>query len=446
MGGDKCGDGFNTCTNIRKVGSCPIENITRDICHILSWIINIIRDALEKFLSAKTWEGLWSHRWPQLILSAWSGWQYYKLTQKKPSRNCTWPWVLRDCIQSNISSDLSPHNETFDLDNVTFITPYFFVTDGALQCAGFNTVSQEWRCLRSLEHLPEYCKPDLDLFKEYLVCIRNGLLCMNVSKSTQDKLIIVNLLTGKWKLLPPLNHRRNPVLMHLLVDASKQHFQVIVAGSNRAGDEHLSRITEVFDSSTGEWKRTGDLPGPDFALNEYQSGVYYDGRLYCIAFLDEEQGRGILQYNLSKAIWLKNWTYPIPFASNSTILQLLESWGQFYLFSEQENDRKVEHFVDKVELNDDANGGGTCRLKNVVRTQKTGGPSLEAYPEFSCMPYSDRQVCIFNALDHSGLVYDVENEGQVEELPAPPAIGFGGDGFFSLNPMSFTVELNQKLP
>ena len=202
--------------------------------------------------------------------------------------------------------------------------------------------------------------------------------------------------------------------MHLLVDATTKHFQVVVAGSNRAGDEHLSRIAEVFDSSQGKWKRTGDLPGPDFALNEYQSGVYYHGSLYCIAFLDEEQGRGILRYNLSKAIWLKNWTYPLPFATNCTILQLVESWGQLYLFSEHENEHKIEHFVDKVELNDDANiaDGMVCRLKNVVKTRKT----------------------IFNTLDHSGVVYDVENEGQSEELPgSPPATGFGGDGFFSLN-------------
>ena len=236
--------------------------------------------------------------------------------------------------------------------------------------------------------------------------------------------------------------------MHLLVDATTKHFQVVVAGSNRAGDEHLSRITEVFDSSQGNWKRTGDLPGPDFALNEYQSGVYYHGSLYCIAFLDEEQGRGILRYNLSKAIWLKNWTYPLPFATNCTILQLVESWGKLYLFSEQKNEHKIEHFVDKVELNDDANIGGdmVCRLKNVVKTRKTGGPSLEVYPEFTIMPYSDHQVCIFNTLDHSGVVYDVENVGQSEELRAPPATGFGGDGFFSLNPTSFTVKLSQNLP
>ncbi|KAG0558336.1 hypothetical protein KC19_10G020300 [Ceratodon purpureus] len=345
---------------------------------------------------------------------------------------------MRECIERD--SFLSLHN-ALNSKNATLTAPYFFINDGVWQCAGYDSSLQKWRRLPPLTFLPEYCKPDLDLFKEYLVCSKDGIICMNVSKSTEDKLVVFNPLSGKWKKLPPLNHRRNPVLMHLVVDASTQSYQVIVAGSSRSGDERLSRATEVFDSRTGKWKRTGDLPGPDYALNDYQSGVFKDGSLYCIAFLDHEERRGILRYNLNKGIWLKNWTYPIPFSTNSTILHLVQNWEEIYLFSEQENEHRVEHCIDKLEWDIHGNGEASLSLNNVMRAKKMGGRSLEIYPEHTCVPYSKHQLCVFNTIDHSGVVYDVKNHGQSEvNLQAPPAKGFSGECFFSLNPLSFTIE------
>jgi hypothetical protein len=344
---------------------------------------------------------------------------------------------LKECIDGD--SFLSFPNE-FNFENVTLSTPYFFIADGVWQCAGFDSSLQKWRRLPPFTFLPADCEPDLDLFKEYLVCTKDGIVCMNVSKSTEDRLIVFNPLRKTWRELPPLNHRRNPVLMHLVVDASTQSYQVIVAGSSRSGDERLSKMTEVFDSRTWEWKRTGDLPGPDYALNDYQSGVYKDGYLYCIAFLDQEVGRGILRYNLSKGVWLKNWTYPIAFAATSNILQLVENCGELYLFSEQEIEHRVEHCIDRVEWDMDGNGGVLLRLSSVVRSKKFGGRSLEIYPEYTCVPYSEHQLCVFNTIDHSGVVYDVRNQGHSELLQAPPARGFNGESFFSLNPMSFTIQ------
>lgn len=204
-------------------------------------------------------------------------------------------------------------------------------------------------------------------------------------------------------------------------------------------------MTEVFHSRTGKWKRTGDLPGPGYALNDYQTGIYKDGNLFCIAFLDQDSGKGILRYNLNKGIWLKNWTYPIPFSTNSTILQLVESWGEVFLFSEQVNEQSVEHCVDRVEWDIHGNGGVSGRLDNVVRSKKMGGRSLEIYPEYTCVPFSEHEVCVFNTIDHSGVVYDVWNNGrQSQVLQAPSAKGFSGECFFCLNPLSFTIEPSFK--
>jgi hypothetical protein len=395
----------------------------------LSWTAFIRRYTFERFSFLKLWT-----LWPRL--SSWLARKQLRLGKKiqTPDLQSTTRATLTECILP--TSFLSLSIDELNFENVKLTAPYLFVSDGVWQWAGFDSALREWKRLPSLTYLPAYCNPNLDLFKKYLVCTHRGIVCMNVSKSTEDRLIIFNVLTGKWKELPPLIHRRNPVLMHLVVDSSTQSYQVIVAGSSRPGDERLSKMTEVFDSRTWKWTRTGDLPGPDYALNEYQSGIYKDGDLYCIAFL--EAGRGILRYNLSKGVWLKNWTYPIAFAANSNILQLVECGGELYLFSEQEtSERRVEHCIDRVDM--DGNGG-VGSWSTVVRCEKMGGRSLEVYPEHTCVPYNEHQLCVFNTVDHSGVVYDVKNHGQAEVLLAPPARGFSGESFFSLNALSFTIE------
>ncbi|KAG0632507.1 hypothetical protein M758_1G332800 [Ceratodon purpureus] len=401
-----------------------------------SWLFVILRCAFERFSVGKLWELR-----PQLRPS-WLAWPKQPLKKKfRNLRSCSMR-ALRNCIERNT---FLPSRDEFNLENVTLRAPHFFIKDGVWRCAGYDSSLQKWRHLPPLTFLPAYCKPDGDLFKEYLVCIKDGIVCMNVSKTSQDKFIVLNPLTGKWKELPPLNHRRNPVLMHLVVDALTKSYQVIVAGSSRSGDGRLSRMTEVFDSRTWKWTRTGDLPGPDYALNDYQSGVYKDGYLYCIAFLDQEAGRGILRYNLNKRTWSNNWKYLIPFSTNSTILQLVESWGELYLFSEQVNENNVEHSIDRVEWDTDIERGVSWSLNSVMRSKKMEGRSLEVYPEYTCLPYSKHQLCVFNTIDHSGVVYDVRNHGQSEVLQAPPADqGFSGESFVSLNPLSFTIELSSK--
>jgi len=246
------------------------------------------------------------------------------------------------------------------------------------------------------------------------------------------------------------------LLMHILVDPETQSFLLIVAGSSKSGDENLSRVTELFDSSTWTWTRTGDFPGPDYALNEYQSGVYKEGYIFCVAFLDQDSGRGILRYNLSLGLWLKNWTYPLPFARASTIVQLVENRGEVFVFSEQDNgEGGVEHCIDRLEwicsehLGIDEHGDElvveSWNLRNVVRNKKMGGRSLEIYPEYVCVGFSEHELCVFNAIDHSGVLYDVERFGQKKVLDAPTGKGIGGEGFYSLNPLTFAIHPSFKM-
>jgi hypothetical protein len=348
------------------------------------------------------------------------------------------------CQLKSLSKDWKRFIESDEFSHGSTTTPkltacYFFIKNGVWQWAGFE--SGKWRRMPHLTFLPANCDPDPDLFKQFLVCAKNGLVCMNFSKSQhEERVIVFNPLSRRWKELPPLLHRRNPVLMHMIVDEATHSYQILVAGSSSASDEQLSRITEVYDSRTGRWTREGDLPGPAFALNDYQAGVLQNGNLFCIGFmeLDDQVVKGILGFNMAKRAWSTKWTDRA--LTSSPILQLVENYGDLYLFSEREIGRITEHWVDRVEWNQNE-GDTSFELINVIKKNKDGGRSLEVYPEFALVPSTERRLCIFNTVDHTGDIYELENCDECEALPTLPRNGFRGElGFFSLNPLTFVLE------
>ncbi|KAG0610957.1 hypothetical protein M758_7G103800 [Ceratodon purpureus] len=324
---------------------------------------------------------------------------------------------------------------------------FFFTEDKVLQCGGFDLSSKKWRLLPPLTFLPVTWKPDQDLFIEnFLVCAKGGLACINFSESTdKERLIVFNPLSREYRELPAMTYRRNPVLMHMLVNSASQSYQVIVAGSTKSGDEDLSKITEVYDSLTGKWKRMGDVPGSGFSLNDYQSGVFQEGKIFCIGYVDDRQTyRGILGYDVEEGRWSRKWTHPLTFSSNYSILQLLECNGEVYLFSEQSKDRHcTEHWVDRLEWTGDGDGKKTCELINVIKkeVETVDGWSLEIFgPEYTCVPYSDSQLYVFKAYDYTGVVYDIRDQGQsVVALPRE-YIANRERMFNSLHPILFTIE------
>ena len=317
---------------------------------------------------------------------------------------------------------------------------HFNVKDGPLQWSGFDLVLKKWRPLPTLSCLPP---PDMDLFKDYLVSASSGLLCANVSKSPQneEELVVCNPMTKSRRILPPLNFRRNPVLMHLLADPKKNSYKVIVVGSSgvmttEGHDVNLSRKTEVFDSLTSQWEVTGDMPGLEFGLNEYQTGVCINGILYCISHLEDGSGKGVVAYNVGAGAWLSDWRCPLPAPGNANS-QLVECDGEVYLFSEHETGRAVEHRIDKLE---NTVGEPRSRWKNVVRDKKTEGRGLLVYPQYACVGFGAGKLCVFDTIEHTGKVHDIRNGGHFDLPPSPVTSSCKGGNklFHSLNPMAFT--------
>ena len=322
---------------------------------------------------------------------------------------------------------------------------YLHRGDGGLQWSGFDTILKKWRPLPTLVGFLPHPDPLL------LVSAGDGLLCVSsVSKSPQNRVLVVcNPMTRHARILPPLTYPRDPVLMHVLLDTRGTSYKVIVAGSaglrNEGCQGDLSRKTEVFDSLTSQWEVTGDLPGVEFGLNEYQTGVCSNGTLYCIATLGDGLGKGVLAYNVEDRKWLSDWKSPLPnLAEDADAFfnaQLVECDGGVYLFSElQIREETVEHRIDKLENTSGAVGCG--RWESVVREQKSGGRGLLQYPEYVCAGFGAGRLCIFNTRDQTGKVYDIHDGGHSESLvPSPQGIRRGGV-FHSLNPLSFVFRPN----
>ena len=163
------------------------------------------------------------------------------------------------------------------------------------------------------------------------------------------------------------------MLMHMLTNA-KSYKMIVVGSSGMSVGNILSRKTEVYDSRTSKWDVTGYMPGLEFSLNEYQTGICIKGILHCIAFLEDGYGNGVLAYDVDEGKWFLDWKCPLSGLKNSSspsVAQLAECDSEVYMFEQRETGRTVEHRIDKLE--NDTLRGGSGRWKNIVREQKMGG-------------------------------------------------------------------------
>ena len=318
-------------------------------------------------------------------------------------------------------------------------TPMIFFLDSATsawQWLGFDLMSNQWNRLPSLSFL---ATPDANLFKEFLIAGSGGLICVNVSKNPNvEQLIVCNPLTRAMRKLPPLNFPRQPVLMNILLDKDTNNYKIIVAGSATIGSKELSRKTEVYNSITRKWKVVDDVPGPEYALNEFQTGAVSEGVLYCVGFIGTGDGitHGLLAYHVETEKWLHNWECTLPhlpccqhLASNTA--QIFESDGSIFTYWEQEHSRTIVHFcVAKLEtrsLSTSSSSSNSIPSWTVVVSEsKAGSRGLLVYPEYLCVGQGPGKVCIFNKLDLTGLTYTI-GAGLVGPnialpLPKPPPL------------------------
>ena len=340
------------------------------------------------------------------------------------------------------SSFLQPRSHHFRIEGK--FTPTVFFIDPAERrwhWLGFDLVSGKWSRLPSLS-TDGVGFPDALLCKEFLVAGSGGLLCINVSTEPNlEKLKICNPVTGAIRDLPPMNFARQPVVMNIILDKETDDYKVIVAGSATPGSEKLSKKTEVYDSTTSTWKVTGDVPGPEYALNEYQTGAFSEGILYCVGFIEggNVATRGILAYHVESGEWIGNWKCTLPsleccqHVTSSNTTQIFESDGSIFLYWEQEHSRTLVHFcIAKLEfpvdmshcdftVDDTSTHDTSTPLWSMqVSENKSGSRGLLLYPEYIGITHGPGKVCIFNTLDLTGSVHKVGDiGGPTTSKPSP---------------------------
>ena len=322
-------------------------------------------------------------------------------------------------------------------------SPMFFTTGEKGQWEWFGYHSGRWWRLPTLNCIPP---PDPELFKDHLVAGGAGLLCVNVEKPPKRaKLIICNPVTQEQEELPELRHQRHPVLMHVKRLDDNNGYEVIVAGSSSIGTESLSKKTEVYSSKTDTWVEKGDLPGPEFGLNEYQNGAYFKDDLRCLELLLciavlEGGGKGVIVYDMKLGKWRsdRNSIIQIPIMTGEAGIsiiatsQILECGGSIYVFSEQEYGKEVSFCIHKLHIDPPE---GVEIWEEMMNLKRKGSRGLLVYPEFTCLPISDHEICIFNTVENTMEVFDIEKGfKESKKIPAPKVTG---KRFHTLNTLGF---------
>lgn len=153
------------------------------------------------------------------------------------------------------------------------------------------------------------------------------------------------------------------------------------------------------------------VPETDFSLSDCQTGAYCESLkwLLCVGFMVNDSN-GIPAFDVEKCKWRENWICPLfqfnpvthtALTVHLAIAQPVECDGSVYLFSEQETGRNVTHSVDRLDNRD-----GHCWTR-VVTQQREETRALLVYPEDTCVQWEENQLCMFNTIERTGVVYDL---------------------------------------
>ncbi|XP_024535149.1 F-box/kelch-repeat protein At5g43190-like [Selaginella moellendorffii] len=188
----------------------------------------------------------------------------------------------------------------------------------------FDRSSNKWFAI-SLSFLPPYATD--------IAASSGGLLCFKTIHPGQ--FIVCNPLLSSWRDLPPLkasNMARAAVITLLATKSSTSNtFKVVVAGSRVLDDlSSCERVTEVFDSAAGSWRR---IQAPGMAFN-FRSETACCGE-ETIHFTTSSDPPLLFSLNLEQSKWTKSeaplpesLTYCIPVASERGVLHLVGGHGQ----------------------------------------------------------------------------------------------------------------------
>lgn len=98
-----------------------------------------------------------------------------------------------------------------------------------------------------------------------------------------------------------------------------------------------------------------------------------------------------------------------------------------------------------VEIRIDILEGATGKWWNVLTETKQGNQAgLLVYPEYTCLPFGEGKLCVFNTVAHTGVIHDMKSGEKIGTLPSPTWNCTGEQKFYSMNPITFDFEPSFK--
>lgn len=197
-----------------------------------------------------------------------------------------------------------------------------------LVCSAYNPETQNWQIMPPMSFLPPEVK--------FVEGAAGGLLFFSIGVQFQPvKLFVCNPLTSTCRQLPEMKHKRTPIVRHMIVDKNSEAYKIVVAGNaefiSHSGCYNRFLNTEVYDSVSGLWRETGDIP-PRFDPN--WSSAYCNGILYCMVNETEtvNQSLGVITYDLKQGSWSNDLEH-LP--EGFSLAQVVECGDQILLVAER---------------------------------------------------------------------------------------------------------------
>eukprot|EP00249_Psilotum_nudum_P023345 c28840_g1_i1 orf=767-1825(-) len=277
-------------------------------------------------------------------------------------------------------------------------------------CRVYDSFQNKWHTL-SLGFLPRGVKD--------VAAASGGLLCFRFDISAT--LAVCNPLTKVWKQLPPMQFIQTSFAVGMVVDRNLRGYKVVVVGSHW---DCFDMKTEIYDSRTNSWKRTGDLPPRTDLRREF---AYCDGVLY----FSTSEPDVVLAYSMEQEIWRKlQATLPV----SLTWSRLVATQGLVFLVGGV-GTQGISRSLGVWQLQKDRMQWLSVQKIPEIICRKFLAICYHTYEHICCVGHED-YICLFCSTSPKVLVYKISRHTWhwLPDCPLIPDKSNGGFSWFSFDP------------
>ncbi|KAL3696864.1 hypothetical protein R1sor_010940 [Riccia sorocarpa] len=270
---------------------------------------------------------------------------------------------------------------------------------------GYNTASKRVEKLLTLSYLP-YSEAPLVPNTRGKLSTRGSLLCF-LDTIQFSNIYVTNIITKKWRILPPRPNMGYPSIIHLFCDHSKSYKVLVIT-------PFASPFAQVYDSATNSWsirfsKSATIPPAQDDFGKVWTDSIYYKDTIYVLWGFEYGGPSELLAYKMEAESWSAIGIKALHPAVSSPILlcgeRVMIVVGLILVesaYSETANSKTKKHLLMVFELLP-----GTEQVVEISTS-----PLLEFVgTELSEVSSSDDCICVYQRMSASSpiVVYNIQN-------------------------------------